>query len=163
MSSLKIISCLILILTINSLIAAKNNIDKDNKDGIDFSKANQSSTQNDLKHINSDKPSDVLKHDEALKFRRGKEVYMQTCVICHKNGRMNAPVFGNAPNWYQRLTNNGIEGLYEHAIKGYKGMPYKGACVRCSDNDIIFAVDYILKQSLSPSQLKDIKTNKPNP
>lgn len=37
-------------------------------------------------------------------------------------------------------------------------MPVKGACVTCSDNDIISAVDYILNESLTRTQLKSLKS-----
>ncbi|HVT63280.1 MAG TPA: cytochrome C, partial [Legionellaceae bacterium] len=47
---------------------------------------------------------------------------------------------------------SGLNGLYQHAIKGYNSMPIKGACVSCSDNDIRAAVNYILDKSLTRSQ-----------
>jgi cytochrome c5 len=57
-----------------------------------------------------------------------------------------------------RLQNNGLTGLYRHAINGYNSMPVKGACVTCSDNDIVAGVDYILNRSLTRSQWLDMKS-----
>ncbi|MCP6341390.1 c-type cytochrome, partial [Klebsiella pneumoniae] len=37
-------------------------------------------------------------------------------------------------------------------------MPYKGACVTCSDNDIISAVDYLLNESLTRTELENLKS-----
>jgi hypothetical protein len=37
-------------------------------------------------------------------------------------------------------------------------MPPKGACVTCSDNDIISAVDYLLNESLTRAQAQRLKT-----
>ena len=36
-------------------------------------------------------------------------------------------------------------------------MPLKGACVSCSDNDLISAVNYMLKQSLTDTQWEDLR------
>jgi cytochrome c5 len=83
---------------------------------------------------------------------RGKEVYNQVCIICHQDGKMTAPVIGSSQSWYYRYQQSGLDGLYQHAIKGYNSMPIKGACVTCSNNDIIAAVDYILDRSLTRSQ-----------
>ena len=58
-----------------------------------------------------------------------------------------------------RLKASGLNQLYRNAIKGYNSMPLRGACVTCSDNDIISAVDYILNKSLSRSQWLDAKSN----
>ena len=71
---------------------------------------------------------------------------------------MSAPRIGNGPNWYMRLKDSGLTGLYRHTINGYNSMPVKGACVTCSDNDLLAAVDYILNKSLSRSQLLDLKS-----
>lgn len=92
-------------------------------------------------------------------LKRGRQVYLRSCVICHQNGEMAAPVIGNGPNWELRLKTNGLVGLYRHAIYGYNSMPVKGACVTCSDNDVIAAVEYILKRSLGRSQWQDVVTS----
>lgn len=89
-------------------------------------------------------------------IKRGRQVYVNSCIICHQNGEMGAPVIGNGSSWYQRLKTNGIVGLYRHAVDGYNSMPVKGGCVTCSDNDVIAGVDYLLKRSLSRSQWQDV-------
>ena len=71
---------------------------------------------------------------------------------------MAAPVIGDGSNWYRRLKSSGLTGLYRHAIKGFNSMPVKGACVTCSDNDVIAATDFILNKSLSRSQWRDLST-----
>jgi cytochrome c5 len=91
---------------------------------------------------------------------RGKQVYLSSCILCHQNGAMSAPLLGDGPNWYLRLKTSGVNNLYRHVINGFNSMPIKGACVSCSDNDIIASVDYILKQSLSRSQQLDLAADK---
>ena len=86
--------------------------------------------------------------NEQPTLKRGKQVYINACIICHQNGEMSAPIIGDASNWYLRLKHSGLTGLYRHAIHGLQLHASEGACVTCSDNDIIAAIDYILNDSL---------------
>jgi cytochrome c5 len=52
------------------------------------------------------------------------------------------------------MTNGGLPNLYEHALKGMSNMPPRGGCVRCTDEEVLAAVDYILDKSGS---IKDLK------
>lgn len=90
-------------------------------------------------------------------LRRGKEVYLRACDVCHQAGAMSAPRIGDGHNWYMRLKESGLTGLYRHTFHGYNSMPVKGACVMCSENDLISAVNYILNASLSRSQWEDLE------
>ncbi|MBA2655413.1 MAG: c-type cytochrome [Tatlockia sp.] len=111
-----------------------------------------------LKTVASEDPLGVPGSKAQPTLKRGKQVYVNSCIICHQNGEMSAPLIGKASSWYSRLKDSGLTGLYRHAIDGYNSMPIKGACVTCSDNDIISAVDYILNSSLSRSQWNDLAT-----
>ena len=105
-----------------------------------------------LKTVESVDRFAVTPSEKAPTRIRGKEVYNKVCIICHQDGKMTAPVIGNSQSWYHRYQQSGLNGLYQHAIKGYNSMPIKGACVTCSNHDIIAAVDYILDRSLTRSQ-----------
>lgn len=111
-----------------------------------------------LKTVVSEEPLGVEPSEQQPTLKRGKQVYVNTCIMCHQNGEMTAPRIGNGANWYMRLKNSGLTGLYRHAINGYNSMPVKGACVTCSDNDVIASVDYILNKSLSRSQWLDVES-----
>lgn len=111
-----------------------------------------------LKTVVSEEPLGLLPSEKQPTLKRGKQVYVHACIICHQNGQMSAPQIGNAANWYMRLKASGLTGLYRHAVNGYNSMPVKGACVTCSDNDIDAAVDYILNESLTRSQWQDLKS-----
>jgi cytochrome c5 len=110
-----------------------------------------------LKTVVSEEPLGVPPSNAQPTLKRGKQVYVNSCIICHQNGEMGAPRVGDGANWYMRLGSSGLNGLYRHGIYGYNSMPVKGACVTCSDEDIKSAVDYILSKSLSRSQLSDLK------
>lgn len=109
-----------------------------------------------LKTVVSDEPLGVEPSEQQPTLKRGRQVYINACIICHQDGQMSAPRIGDGSNWYRRLKSSGLTGLYRHTIHGYNSMPVKGACVTCSDNDLLAATDYILNQSLSRSQWHDL-------
>lgn len=77
--------------------------------------------------------------------RSGQEVYETKCSTCHATGAAGAPKYGTA-EWTPRLA-KGIDTLYTNAINGFKGMPAKGMCFDCSDDEMNKAVDYMLEGS----------------
>lgn len=83
----------------------------------------------------------------AGEARSGEDVYATKCFTCHATGAAGAPKLGDAGNWQARLEERGIEGLYDSAISGFKGMPAKGLCMDCTDAELEAAVDHILAQS----------------
>lgn len=113
-----------------------------------------------IKTVESEEPLGLPASDEKPNLERGRLVYNTACYICHQNGEMSAPLIGDAANWYKRLQDSGLTGLYRHAIDGFNSMAPKGACVTCSDNDIISAVDYLLDESLTRTQASELKALK---
>lgn len=110
-----------------------------------------------LKTVESEEQIAVTPSNEPPSLSRGKQIYMEACLLCHQDGKMAAPIIGDSANWYMRLKDSGLTGMYRHAINGFNSMPVKGACVMCSDNDVISSVDYILNKSLTRSQWIDLK------
>lgn len=82
---------------------------------------------------------------EGAAARSGKDIY-QKCSACHSSGAAGAPKFGDAASWAPRVE-KGMETLYTHAIGGFNGMPAKGLCFDCSDDEIKAAVDYMVENS----------------
>lgn len=82
--------------------------------------------------------------DEA---RSGEDVYASKCFTCHATGAAGAPKLGDVDAWQSRLAERGLDGLYDSAIDGFKGMPAKGLCMDCSDEEIKASVDHIMEQS----------------
>jgi cytochrome c5 len=110
-----------------------------------------------LKTVISEDPFKLPDLSKQAPLKKGKQVYVNVCSICHQKGEMSAPVIGDASNWYRRLQTNGLTALYRHVINGYNSMPIKGACLTCHDDDIVAAVDYILHQSLTRSQRTELR------
>jgi cytochrome c5 len=80
----------------------------------------------------------------------GAATFNNTCTMCHKNGLMGAPKFGDAGEWGKRLK-KGKATLHAHAINGFKGekgtMPPRGGKPSLSDKEVQAAVDYMLANS----------------
>ena len=72
--------------------------------------------------------------------------YNQYCIACHASGVAGAPKTGDVAAWADRLT-KGIETVYANAINGIGGMPAKGTCMDCSDDEIIATIDYMIENS----------------
>jgi len=74
--------------------------------------------------------------------RSGEQVYSK-CQSCHDSGIMDAPKFGSLEDWAPRIE-RGIDDLLMVAIAGKGGMPPKGTCMDCSNNELKSAIQYII-------------------
>lgn len=78
--------------------------------------------------------------------RSGSDVYGGACVACHDTGAAGAPKNGDAAAWADRIA-KGTDVLVTNAINGINGMPPKGTCMTCSDDEIRAAVEFIVENS----------------
>lgn len=74
------------------------------------------------------------------------DIYNTYCTACHSTGVAGAPKVGDAAAWEERMA-KGLEQVYAHAVNGFNGMPPKGTCMGCSEEEIHHTVDYMLEQS----------------
>ena len=74
--------------------------------------------------------------------RTGEQVYSK-CQSCHDSGIMDAPKFGSLEDWAPRIERD-IDDLLMVAIAGKGGMPAKGTCMDCSDNELKSAIQYMI-------------------
>lgn len=77
---------------------------------------------------------------------KGKAEYKASCAACHDSGAAGAPVVGNKDDWAARIK-EGKTTLYEHAIKGFNGMPPKGGNMSLKDDQVKAIVDYMVNKS----------------
>ena len=75
--------------------------------------------------------------------RSGEEIYNGKCAGCHTSGIMGAPKYASLTDWTSRI-DLGLDKLTASAIAGKGGMPARGTCMDCSDNDIKVTVQYML-------------------
>lgn len=78
--------------------------------------------------------------------RSGEQVYGSACVACHDAGVAGAPKIGDVAGWSARIA-QGEETLVANAINGIRGMPPRGTCMNCSDEEIKLAVEHMVAAS----------------
>lgn len=80
---------------------------------------------------------------QALGPNAAEERYKSTCSVCHETGVAGAPKFRNAADWKSRME-AGIDGMLKMAIQGKGGMPPRGTCMQCSDEELKLTIEYML-------------------
>lgn len=78
--------------------------------------------------------------------RDPETIYNRSCQACHVTGAAGAPKLDDTAAWETRLE-KGMETLYTNAIQGFKGMPPRGTCMDCTDEEIEATVDWMVEQS----------------
>jgi len=78
--------------------------------------------------------------------RSGEAVYAKACTTCHAAGIAGAPKLGDVAAWAPRIE-KGMDVLYASSISGFNGMPAKGMCFDCSDEELKATVDYMVENS----------------
>lgn len=99
-----------------------------------------------LKTVKSQQTPITAKTAGPVSAEAGKAIYENHCASCHTTGAAGAPILGNQTTWEPRLK-QGMVLLNKHAIDGFNSMPPKGACMSCSDEEIIAAAQYLVDQS----------------
>ena len=77
-------------------------------------------------------------------FASGKDVYEAVCAACHTSGVANAPKFGDQAAWAPHLQ-EGMDHLYQTALNGEGAMPAKGGRTDLSEEQVKWAVDYMVE------------------
>ena len=72
----------------------------------------------------------------------GAKLYEKQCKVCHENGLLAAPKFGNKTDWAPHLVKD-IETLRMHSAKGFNKMPAQ-ASAEVSEAEVYAAVDYMV-------------------
>ena len=73
----------------------------------------------------------------------GRDVYKQTCAVCHSVGVPGVPKLGNSADWKIRLL-IGRQALLYSVLNGHGAMPPKGGDASLSDAQAEAALDYML-------------------
>ena len=87
---------------------------------------------------------------EDAELKRGKEIYLNTCSLCHDEGEEGAPRLRVESEWAPRRE-KGIDTLIKHATEGFTGlvgeMPARGGEDSYSDEDVAAAVRFMFEAS----------------
>jgi cytochrome c5 len=75
-----------------------------------------------------------------------EQVYNTACLACHATGVAGAPKTGDIAVWAPRIA-QGADVLFEHAVKGFKGMPARGGSPQLTDKNISDAIEFMVAKS----------------
>jgi cytochrome c5 len=85
--------------------------------------------------------------EDGVAAHPGGLTYTRFCFSCHAAGIAGAPRTGDAVAWAPRIA-KGREALLITTIEGVPpGMPPRGLCARCTDEELADAVDYMIQLS----------------
>lgn len=79
---------------------------------------------------------------ELLAVDAGVTLYESNCKVCHANGLLNAPRYGDKAAWSTRIA-KGKEALYTHSSQGFNKMPAQ-AVNGVTEAQVKASVDYML-------------------
>lgn len=79
---------------------------------------------------------------EVLAADAGAQLYEKQCKVCHENGLLAAPKFGDKAAWAPHLAKD-IETLRMHSAKGFNKMPAQ-AVGDVTEAQVHAAVDYMV-------------------
>ena len=94
-------------------------------------------------------PEDLTFLDTHIpNIENGKKVFNQSCITCHLYGTAGATILKDKKSWEILLIDRNKEDIYLNVLNGFIGekgpMPQKGACLNCSNTDLLDAIEYIL-------------------
>jgi len=81
--------------------------------------------------------------ERAVQALSGREVYMQSCAMCHSAGVAGAPRPGASEDWGERAKKGPAE-LMVSVLRGKGGMPPKGGNASLTGVGAYLALDYML-------------------
>lgn len=77
----------------------------------------------------------------------GETTYNRFCFSCHAAGIAGAPKVGDLDAWAPRIA-KGTDLLLQTSIEGIPpGMPPRGLCMACTDDELRSAIDHMIANS----------------
>jgi len=76
--------------------------------------------------------------------RTAERLYQTSCYSCHEQGRLGAPKRGDVNAWRDRPLGN-PELMLQRVVEGFRGMPAKGMCHDCNEQELHDLVQYLVE------------------
>jgi cytochrome c5 len=84
--------------------------------------------------------------------RTGEQVAAAACAKCHQTGEGGAPKIGDRNAWIQR-EKQGLNLLYQSALRGHAGMPARGGMAELSDAEVKRAVEFMMNSGAAGAKV----------
>ena len=79
------------------------------------------------------------------RVNHGKQVYIQSCAVCHDTGKSGAPMLSEPEQWSQR-SDLWEAIMFKHANEGYGLMPSGGGNQDLKEYDVDAAAEYMMSE-----------------
>ncbi len=77
----------------------------------------------------------------AATGKSADDIVADHCSVCHESGVLGALKIGDNAAWKARADEQGgLDGLLAQSITGINGMPPRGTCMDCSDEELKAAI-----------------------
>ena len=93
-------------------------------------------------------------HDIEGTPDEGEQIVKHYCSSCHAHNPiipLGAPRMGYPAEWSPRLK-QGFAMMFKHASEGLNAMPARGGCFECSDEQLMRAMRFLLKENIKNNQ-----------
>ena len=95
-------------------------------------------------HVKNLDNSNFAGGNKNVKKVSPKKIYVKNCAMCHNSGLAGAPKRKDKAAWSPRLK-QGIDNLLKSAIAGKGGMPPRGNCLSCTDEELLATIKFMVK------------------
>jgi len=84
---------------------------------------------------------------DKKKIKNGEIIFNGSCATCHLYGVGGSSLINDKRYWKDLIDKKPLNRIYTNVFNGISGkkgiMPRRGGCIKCSDKDLIDAVNYI--------------------
>jgi cytochrome c5 len=87
----------------------------------------------------------TAKQQQGVDMKSAQKIYETNCSSCHSNTAVKAPQLGDTAAW-KEVETKGFLRAYDTIIAGKSGHPANAGCPKCSDQDVISALKYMLQK-----------------
>lgn len=112
-------------------------------------------------YAESHHPQEFLKTISGSK-NEGEQIYQHFCVNCHAKKpliALGAPRIGVKKDWQHRLK-QGLDVLFKHTDEGINGMPSRGGCFECTDDQLFAAILFLVPKAAKKDLLNQRQDHK---
>ena len=80
-------------------------------------------------------------------IKNGENIFNGSCSTCHLYGVGGSSLINDKKYWKDLIDKKPLNRIYSNVFNGISGkkgiMPRRGGCIKCSDKDLVDAVNYI--------------------
>ena len=92
-------------------------------------------------------PADEEAAAAVAELNTPRQRYERYCHACHATGAAGSPRMGVEELWRDLYERRGMDGLVRSVVQGSRGMPRRGMCMECTEDELTDIVRLMLEDS----------------